>query len=69
MTGVVDMKEIPFDRESIAMQILMGSVDQIGMGEILQDSRINGAEAVSKELAVLSFAIADAMIAARGESK
>lgn len=57
------MKEVSFDRELIAMQILMESVGQIGMTEILQHSRVNGVETVSKELAVLSFAIADAMLA------
>lgn len=61
------MKEVPFDRESIAMQILMESVGQIGMTEIIQLSRASGPDVISKELAVLSFAIADAMLAERAK--
>lgn len=63
------MKQLSFDRESIAIQVLMESIGQIGMGEILGDARCKGLEDTAKELAVLSFAIADAMLAARGESK
>lgn len=63
------MNQISFDRESIAMQVLIESIGQIGMSDIMNASRCGSPEATAKELAVLSFAIADAMIAARGESK
>lgn len=61
------MKDAQFNRDDIAITILMEAVAQVGMKAIMESARCNGPQSVAAELAKLSFSIADAMLKERAQ--
>lgn len=58
------------ERDVIALAFLNSAVSRLDINEALNFSSVRGAKTVAAEIAELSFAIADAMLAerAKGES-